>query len=143
MLQQTLSPGQNAAQFAIDNLESSMYWRLRDNDSTLCTEGGGVLDMLYIHPPDSTAPQKPPLTVGLFPNPANDYAIIQLSQSIATPLQLKITGELGKVIMDAQVSFSAGIYNINTSAFSSGIYFVNLYDDSGKIFDGKLCIFSK
>ncbi|MBL0309894.1 MAG: T9SS type A sorting domain-containing protein [Bacteroidetes bacterium] len=82
------------------------------------------------------------LEVKLFPNPAMDYAFLQVNKDVS-PLQLKITDAVGKLVFNNHISTINGRYKINTSAFNSGMYFIGLYGSDGKIYSGKLSIFMK
>ena len=115
------------------------------NDDSLCSSDR--MDMSAKRPNNTSGVNSlnstQNITGLLFPNPAKGHTVLQLNQPVNNPLELKITDNLGQVVMDKKVSFATSIYNINTSSYSSGIYSVNLFDDSDKLFSGKLCIFSK
>ncbi|MBL0310147.1 MAG: T9SS type A sorting domain-containing protein [Bacteroidetes bacterium] len=82
------------------------------------------------------------LKVALYPNPAMDFAFIQLNKEVS-PLQLKITDAVGKEVFNERITTSNGRYKINTSSFNSGIYLIGLYSSEGKAYSGKLSIFMK
>lgn len=58
-------------------------------------------------------------------------------------MQLQITDGLGQTILNQPVSTTNGYYTINTTSFSSGLYYVALYTSTGKIFGGKLSIITQ
>jgi hypothetical protein len=89
--------------------------------------------------PDSL-PQK--LQVKMYPNPAKDYVMLQINQDVS-PLQLQIIDGLGRAIINQQITTSNGAYTVSTAQFSSGLYYVTLYTNTGKIFGGKLSIMSQ
>jgi hypothetical protein len=90
-----------------------------------------------------TSLQDTALKINLYPNPAKDYAILHISKDIASELQLKITNTVGQGVFDGGITMVNDNYIINTSKYSSGLYFVNLYGNSGKLFAGKLSIMAK
>ena len=75
----------------------------------------------------------------LVKTPNNGYA-----GNTGTPtkakVHLRITDAVGREIFNTAISFQERKYNINTSAYGSGLYFVTLYSDSSKLFGGKLSI---
>ena len=85
----------------------------------------------------------PEVNFALYPNPAKDYAILQVNKSVAENLHLSVIDILGRKIIDTSISVSNGSYTINTAGFSSGLYLVNLYNDKNKLFGGKLSILNK
>ena len=78
----------------------------------------------------------------MYPNPTSDYTVLQINQDVA-PLQLQITDGIGRTILNQPIAINNGQYTIYTSLYSSGLYYVALYTDKGKIFGGKLNVVNK
>ena len=107
-------------------------------DDVLCADHGES-EMFHFPNNDSTQ-QSTDLKITLYPNPAKDYAILKLNQNIS-PLVLRITNVLGQIIMNGPIATTGGIFIINTSSVSDGLYNISLYNNNDKIFNDKLSIF--
>jgi hypothetical protein len=81
------------------------------------------------------------LTVAMYPNPAKDFVYLKLSENVKEPLRLWVADALGKVVINMDVLFTGGIYSLNTSVMSSGMYYVSLNNNGSHLFGQKLCIF--
>jgi len=107
-------------------------------DDELCQQDS--LYSLRFPAQQDTAHQDEELAIKLFPNPAKDYAILQLSKEVEG-LRLKVTDAIGRAVMNSDISTVGNRYIINTASFSSGVYYISLYNDTGKLYTGKLSIF--
>ena len=64
----------------------------------------------------------------IYPNPAKDHASIQYNVDEASSVQLIITDQLGKAVLQSHAFLTAGVYTktINIKHFSPGIYIVRV-----------------
>ncbi len=65
----------------------------------------------------------------IYPNPANNIINIDLSENISKNISLKITDITGKQVFIKEYEKQSKI-NINTDNFNSGLYFINIEDDT-------------
>ncbi|MFT7587946.1 MAG: hypothetical protein ACI959_000151 [Limisphaerales bacterium] len=75
-----------------------------------------------------------PASVTVSPNPASDFAMIELPQS-ANKHFVYISDASGKVVLSKQFS-SGNAAQINTSALSTGMYFFRVIENEGLIYTG-------
>lgn len=77
---------------------------------------------------DLMAPQ-----VGLYPNPANDFVLVNYSQPIAGDLQIFITDVQGKQILTGTVNNAgtSGFHRLDLSALQPGVYFISVAGGTG------------
>ena len=80
--------------------------------------------------PDTTTgiisiPDKP-VQVNLYPNPANDYTIVSLSDNLVGGL-LQLTDAVGRVMAQQQITNSG--FRLQTSGLAKGIYLVVIIDN--------------
>jgi hypothetical protein len=124
--------------------DSTLYY----NDN-LCSGGSGDSTRMMLvsgtntNTVTDTTPAnqaKPILKVILYPNPAKDYAVLQLNQDIS-PLQLQIIDGVGGLVINQSINTISGYYTFSTSSLASGLYYVSLYSGNSKIFGHKLAIF--
>ena len=80
------------------------------------------------------------ITITMYPNPAKDYVLLSFSKQTTNPMQLRITDMIGRRVADVPIIVLGNSYQINTSALSNGIYYVNVYDSKNKLFGDKLSI---
>lgn len=94
------------------------------NDSLICDEAGIINKMASSHiKSDPLA-----LTIHLYPNPSQDRASIQFSEIPSNKLTIFITDILGRVFHNnSQILFS-NVYELNTSKWTEGNYFVQVYE---------------
>ena len=69
------------------------------------------------------------LTMRLYPNPAKDYVIVETGQSAIGGL-LQVFDITGRELTKFQISYSK--FQIPTTTFSGGVYFVKVSDSSGQ-----------
>ena len=67
--------------------------------------------------------------IKLYPNPATTFVIIELQKSLDKNCSFQIFNFAGKKILDIQVTDRA---RIDLSAYSRGIYIIQLKDRNGK-----------
>ena len=88
-----------------------------------------------------TVSQQP--SIKLFPNPANETVTVDLSSSasvIQTGSMLIISDVAGKIIHKEKLTPLQTALNINTSAYSNGIYFVTIKNNSAVVAKNKFVI---
>ncbi|MBK8369647.1 MAG: DUF4465 domain-containing protein [Bacteroidetes bacterium] len=68
--------------------------------------------------------------LSLFPNPANQYAILNYESNLVTELNVTISDITGKEIQHQSTQTSVGnnTLNLNIEALESGVYFVSIRD---------------
>ena len=71
----------------------------------------------------------------IYPNPTRDLATIEIDAKNASMAQIQIFNTLGEVVYNSSSWINTGknTLDINTSAFSNGIYFVNIKMQDGVI----------
>ena len=74
-------------------------------------------------------------SVNLYPNPANDFVMVDLSNIKADVHITNIEGQLIKSIFNSQ-----GLVKVNTKEMNPGIYFVRIENESGSI-NNKLIVY--
>ncbi|MBO0952146.1 RICIN domain-containing protein [Fibrella forsythiae] len=63
----------------------------------------------------------------LWPNPAQNYLLLDLQAAGAQPVTISLTDETGHILHQARVAISTGEpHRINTSGLKSGVYLINL-----------------
>ena len=74
------------------------------------------------------------ITIGemsLYPNPANDFAIVTLKNSQVAAVNITVTNMMGKVVLTDNVNTNGLMaYKISTNELASGVYQVSV--NSGK-----------
>lgn len=70
----------------------------------------------------------------LFPNPAENHAIIAFNQILSDNYNLNITDQTGRLIEQIQIPKGSAEALLSLNAYSNGIYFVNITDNLGKIY---------
>ena len=80
-------------------------------------------------------------TLSIYPNPATDKTIIQYKTGVASAVQLTITDQLGRSVMQSNEFLAAGVYSktIDVTHFSQGIYIVKV-TVNGKVNIAKLMV---
>jgi hypothetical protein len=82
------------------------------------------------------------LKLGIYPNPASDFAVIGLKLAEESDVTISIVDELGKIVYQNKSKQTDGgqkEMKINTSNFLSGIYQVSVETNKG-LFKDKLII---
>ena len=74
-------------------------------------------------------------SVNLYPNPANDFVMVDLSNIKADVHITNIEGQLIKSIFNSQ-----GLLKVNTKEMNPGIYFIRIENESGSI-NNKLIVY--
>jgi hypothetical protein len=92
------------------------------------TDGGPLGDRTWFPDwtPESVQELKE-LGISIFPNPAREVIYIQLDQGLAVD-RVAIANVLGQEVKRVE-NLGGSILTVNTSGLSSGIYFVNLYEN--------------
>jgi hypothetical protein len=75
-------------------------------------------------------PVMPEAKINIYPNPADNYFMIQSDQPLT---KVEVIAELGKVVFTGNYSNEKQL-RINTNGFLQGIYFVRLTTDKGIFF---------
>jgi len=70
----------------------------------------------------------------LYPNPVSDYLTIESENSYKYVQIVDISGK----IMNCEISFSENKTLIKTSNLKQGVYFVQMYNDTGRVFNNKI-----
>ncbi len=75
----------------------------------------------------------PSLGISVFPNPANDYLIVNLQSEFTERVNLSIASVDGRIVKELALNTNAGTQSetINTSDLSSGFYFVRVATPRG------------
>ena len=72
--------------------------------------------------------------LSVYPNPANDYFSIDLSNLDQVPISLTITNSLGQITLNYRVeAFADGSLTINCSEWAPGIYLLTLNSHSSSL----------
>ncbi|MBU0487388.1 MAG: T9SS type A sorting domain-containing protein [Bacteroidetes bacterium] len=74
--------------------------------------------------------------VVVFPNPANDYISISIPAEKGVPCSYEIYDITGR-IMNKGRSLALGRIEIEISGYTVGVYFIQLFNESGNIFQAK------
>ena len=71
----------------------------------------------------------------VYPNPTNDFAVINFELNKMADVQISITDMTGKVVYSNELSNVSGIKSVSISAenMNNGIYFVNLMSNGSKM----------
>jgi photosystem II stability/assembly factor-like uncharacterized protein len=141
----------NGDAFAVSMMDSKIYQLKTNSSSWVCLNPnssdpianevfvqGGTLFMgtvdngIWKWPNFVTGLHEMSLTgSALFPNPSKN-CILKLTNVGALPLKIKISDLLGKVVHEEVISDQRNEISFDGSAFSNGIYSVNLMDQKGK-----------
>jgi len=70
--------------------------------------------------------------IGIFPNPANSSLFIDLSELNYNNSNLNIYNQLGQEVMD--IAISSAVVKINLESLEAGIYWVRMFENSGKTY---------
>lgn len=75
------------------------------------------------------------VNIALYPNPANDLLNIQMESDANRPATLSIINILGQVMQEGGLTLQGGkqVKTIETASFPSGVYFVTIQTDQGKV----------
>lgn len=76
----------------------------------------------------------------IYPNPTEDYINIELDHFEYENLEIEIIDISGKIIKRFNSNLDTEILKINIEDLKSGIYFVNLFENSEKIYSKKIII---
>ena len=76
----------------------------------------------------------------IYPNPTDDYINIELDHFEYKDLQIEISDINGKTIKRFDSNIEAEILKINIEDLKSGIYFLNLLENSERILSKKIII---
>lgn len=76
---------------------------------------------------------------GIYPNPINDYGLLEIPQSYSDELTLTIYNSLGTLVR-TQENIIASTIRINKEELSQGVYFYNLIHQGKSINNGKFII---
>jgi hypothetical protein len=75
------------------------------------------------------------LVANLYPNPAKDFVTIETNFDIRN---LKVVNYVGQVVLDRNIDQKG--YQINTSTFGPGIYFVQIQTPDGVVITKRLTV---
>ena len=62
----------------------------------------------------------------VFPNPATNTFRIYLSLAEQQPVQMRLFGIDGKILLEKRISQWRGIVPVDASTYAPGIYFINI-----------------
>ena len=73
--------------------------------------------------------------VTIYPNPANESTTLSLNLNNASNVEMKLVNVSGQVLSSSNFSVLSGIhnFNLNTSNYDSGIYFIELTINGTKV----------
>ncbi len=71
--------------------------------------------------------------VNIFPNPASSDVNIQISGTLTGHITIDLTDAIGKLIKSIPVELTNGTTILNTSALSSGIYYLQIKGKEGRV----------
>jgi hypothetical protein len=74
---------------------------------------------------------QPKMTINLYPNPASEFAYIEISNPVNGTIKLISTVGVSKKVFD--ISETSGSYSIDINDFSPGNYLIIVESESGKI----------
>jgi hypothetical protein len=94
--------------------------------SALCEPASDTVLVAY----STGIPVMPEAKINIYPNPADNYFMIQSDQPLT---KVEVIAELGKVVFTGNYSNEKQL-RINTNGFLQGIYFVRLTTDKGIFF---------
>jgi hypothetical protein len=75
-----------------------------------------------------------------YPNPANQYVNINYNTLTNSNVEFTLHNIVGKKVVNEQLSSQNGLYKLNTSSFSEGVYFYSIRENSKVVKTGKLTI---
>ncbi len=93
--------------------------------------------------PITVATQEPaaPLVFSITPNPAKDQAVLTLDQFLNQEINISLANTIGNTVATRRAGpLWQPTFSLDLSAHSSGIYFVEIQDEQGKIYTKKLII---
>jgi hypothetical protein len=108
-----------------------IYYRLK----TIDLDGKYTLSAVVVLPVNASN-----LSVSLIPNPAQQFVVINVNQfnTNTNNIQLQIADVNGKVLLNKKLlAFNE---RIELDKYSNGIYFITIYDNSGRLYTQKLII---
>ena len=105
-----------------------------------CSDTATVIIRYAIDTATSIKDISAPASVKIFPNPANDIALVEWNKQITGALQLQLRDITGRLLLNEDINATSQNYRLNTSTFSSGVYYIRLSSSDGKVFTGKLNI---
>ncbi len=74
-------------------------------------------------------------TLGIFPNPADDYVSIAVSSKVAEEAEVSLITMDGKLVLKGQMQLSThkSVYNFDVSSIPTGMYIIKVQTHSGAI----------
>ncbi len=84
--------------------------------------------------------QKHPTLFNLFPNPTMDAATLSFTNVTQEFMEVKIYNMLGVLMSSNKVTSKEGVYHINTSRYSSGVYAIRVLADGLMLYMGQLIV---
>ena len=114
----------------IENLSRGNYLlAVRDERNCVVYKMAIVNKIVAIHAIDNSN-----ISFKAYPNPTQDYLILENNLAIDTPYEIRVMNTLGQIIW-REDKINASHFMLNTSHLKSGIYFVELiYDSQREIF---------
>lgn len=73
------------------------------------------------------------LKLGVYPNPANDFVVVQISEASQTNFNVKLSDMSGKELLSTSIPQGSTIAHFDTQRLYSGTYIVTIYNESQTI----------
>jgi hypothetical protein len=78
-----------------------------------------------------------PLSLRIFPNPANDYVLIQADRPFAGDSPIRVTDALGREVVVSWLAGEEHVIMLETNGLSTGVYYVGVLTTDGQRAQGK------
>lgn len=95
------------------------------------SNGENILRIENIHVNNVDFPENPVSAINIYPNPGRDELFISSLNRDDNSSVIRISNTNGKIVFEKDVVFNS-VYSINTSEFSSGVYFVQITNNAGR-----------
>ncbi len=112
------------------SLPNSVNYQLQSIHGSTCDTLTSMIDFSY----------SPKISVSFYPNPANDYFIIQSNSYFDSPIQLAVYDLLGNNVHSSVVMLENGVCKISCMGMQNGLYIVKLYSKHSTLLNGKINI---
>lgn len=113
---------------------TKFYIRANNADATMLNPERAEYEFWTYDLPLATENIAANLTVSMYPNPTNDFVMINIPSGAS--LNYSITNSMGSMIREGALNTN----KIDVSSFSNGVYFVQFHDENGRSLTKKLIV---
>jgi hypothetical protein len=110
------------------------------NDKEICLAAGIAYKKGKEEEAKKLADQSEQLLFSTFPNPANNYLILQSNLASDELFAAKVYDNLGRIVAEQTFSLGNKRYRMSTDHLSQGIYYIRLYKNADFIHSDKFTI---